>query len=1624
MQNSRSTEGGAIQIGSRLPSQAIESKYFLDTSDNTVYEKINGSWRAIYSLPSSLPGGRYLLGSTTPSPLLGNDSDVYLNLSNGDLYTKVNGSWLLVGNLKENIYTIDGQLTGNRTVNQASNTLEFVNAASFSVSNPSGSNLRVDNTGSSISKTVGPNSYFHRAGQSSVSGASAGTISNLFTANASVASTESTNSGTAVSEKITLNSSEPSPVGGLAGTTRISSNNVVLDKVPSVNNLATDLLVRDAATGVVQSRNVGSIPTIYNADGQLNSDRIVDQDNQSLLFSNIESFQAGDDTNFALVLNSDLDGTGETGAKIVRQDGVETYFHRVGIAPGGVPETTSGVLSGSIGTSNVFGATLGGARIESDNAMMGVQERVLVNSNEPSPLVGGMFGTTRINSNNIILEKPLAQDDTLTQLLVRDSTGVVEYRDVSSIPTIYTADDQLISDRTVDQNGQTLSFSNTVDFSVSNLSDPDVAGLQISANYSGAGESGFQLVKDQSGDKYLVSGVESGDGGNPETFAGTLGNSISTNNLLSTNLDRTKLSSENTVSSISEQITLNANAPSPLGLPALDGVTEITSNNVVLATQPATNNTIDELLVRDTVTGVVQVRDANTFPNIYTADGTLTGPRNADLGTQQLQFSNLGASGSFLVGDTADVALQIAGTLPGTGASGAKLSKTLSGDEYFYQVSENPTPETLSGVSAASVNNVFGANLDGARIDSTNGIETEQILLNANDLGPLPGGLGSTRITSNNVILTNTPTTDNTITNILVRDPSDGTVQIRDSSSLDNIYTADGTLTGDRTVDLDAAHYLRISNLGAGGSFRVGELTDVAIVADSNLFGTGNSGASLFKQTGGVNYEHSLIDTGSPAAVTRSVVSPTEFNSFTATQTLSAMESVVPGTIERVTVNATAPSPIALGTPGVTSIQTNNLLLTKPLPTATSGMDFMLRDSVTGVVHQAAASAVPNIYTADGTLTGDRNVDLDATHSLTFSNLGTGLAGGSFQVGDPNEIALVLSNDFGSSGNPGVGLVNQVAGDDYFFSAGNFGTPETLAGVSSIASNIGNVFGATLSGTRIESQVASITEQILLNGGEISPDSGSGGLVGTTRISSNNIILENIPLPANPATDLLLLRNTNGVINSLSVSDVPNIYNSDGTINEDRVVTLGPLGNLQIGDPTATAFIMDTNFFASGNPGVGLVNQVAGNDYFYSAGDFGTPETICGVNSTALGINNILGANLDGIRLESQNPTPASTARLLLNADDTSGLPGGNGSAILTANNIVLQNALPAGNPLIDRVLVRGTDNVIHSVSPSSLPSANIYNSNGSITGNRTVNIGANNLSFTNIGALGSFNVGDSADRAISINTNLFGMGVNGAGLFRQSSPSIASSVIASSVSALRTTDSATTVNNSVMAGSTSSIIRSSVSLPSAITEQIILDATDSTAPGPLDGSTIIETNNLILTNPPGEDNTIQDVLVRDSVSGRVYTRSNLSSQNAFLMRGSSNITLSAPGTLTIPWDVPLHNVGFTVVGGDITFLIPGTYEINANIIAFTPAGSAEFNVTLAGVGGTLPTPTPSVLNWTMTGGNNADTVGFSSVITAVAGDVIRMTATYTGSGATLDLPSGGQAGNTVSTGTISIRRI
>ncbi|MEN4758961.1 hypothetical protein ABEG63_01355 [Chryseobacterium sp. C39-AII1] len=495
-----------------------------------------------------------------------------------------------------------------------------------------------------------------------------------------------------------------------------------------------------------------------------------------------------------------------------------------------------------------------------------------------------------------------------------------------------------------------------------------------------------------------------------------------------------------------------------------------------------------------------------------------------------------------------------------------------------------------------------------------------------------------------------------------------------------------------------------------------------------------------------------------------------------------------------------------------------------------------------GTWQSPAAQSSVNIYNTDGTLTGNRIVTQGA-NTLAFTSTATNgfsVAGTTLSVDGANNRVGVgtiaprsrfeivadnvgggAANDFnltgyGSSKNPALFLsssngtaaaptnlaINDIVGGIYF-------TPRYNGGFSNGSTILSNYRGDGT--TNLTDLIFSTSNAERLR---IDPTGnvGIGNTAPTVKLDINSGGTSTTPVAAvkivdgNQGVGRILTSDANGVgtWQSPAAQSSVNIYNTDGTLTGNRIVTQGA-NTLAFTSTATNGFSVDGSTFsvdaANGRVGIGTIAPrsrfeiVADNLGGGAANDF---------NLTGYG-----NSKNPALFLSSSNGTAAAPTNLAIN-DIVGGIyftpryNGGfsNGSTILsnyrgdgttnltdlifsTSNaerlridptgNVGIGNTAPTvkldinsggtsttpvaavkivdGNQGVGRILTSDA-NGVGTWQDASAASVNLYNSNGSLTGNRVVTQAANTLAFTST-ATNGFSVDGSTFSVDAANDRL-----------------------------------------------------------------------------------------------------------------------------------------------------------------------------------------------------------------------------------------------------------------------------
>lgn len=290
-----------------------------------------------------------------------------------------------------------------------------------------------------------------------------------------------------------------------------------------------------------------------------------------------------------------------------------------------------------------------------------------------------------------------------------------------------------------------------------------------------------------------------------------------------------------------------------------------------------------------------------------------------------------------------------------------------------------------------------------------------------------------------------------------------------------------------------------------------------------------------------------------------------------------------------------------------------------------------------------------------------------------------------------------------------------------------------LAGAAFGPNTASNALNSVVLGNNISSVTA---DEVLI-----------GNTVGLTTISSPivNIDAPQINLTSSPYSgggDKYLTVNNSGTIVPVSLPADINIYNTDGTLTGNRILTLdghnlsffGAGGEMflsdtaitQIGTNNGQFFYVIARMFLNYAPFIGGGNQVIGVD---GSGQLITivPQNIYNHDDSLTG-NRVVNMTTHTLRFSGSSNFSIDSGVIDLGLTSSTQLQ-------LRATTFINQSGfIGGGNQFI------GVNNSGQLQTMSLPPSTNIYNSDGSLTGNRTLTLGTDSLNFS--GSAGStFNI-------------------------------------------------------------------------------------------------------------------------------------------------------------------------------------------------------------------------------------------------------------------------------------------
>jgi hypothetical protein len=201
-----------------------------------------------------------------------------------------------------------------------------------------------------------------------------------------------------------------------------------------------------------------------------------------------------------------------------------------------------------------------------------------------------------------------------------------------------------------------------------------------------------------------------------------------------------------------------------------------------------------------------------------------------------------------------------------------------------------------------------------------------------------------------------------------------------------------------------------------------------------------------------------------------------------------------------------------------------------------------------------------NIYNSNGTLTGNRTVNLSAS-TLTFSHTANTanlvLSGGNVNIGFTGTPTNRLTVSATTDPLRIIGLSSST--DNTLITTDANGVFHTLpvSAVTNIYNSNGTLTGnrtVTLSTSTLTFSHTANTNNLVLSGGNVN--------IGFTGAPTNRLTVSATTDPlriiglTGASDNTLITTDSNGVFHTLPVSAVTNIYNSNGTLTGNRTVTL------------------------------------------------------------------------------------------------------------------------------------------------------------------------------------------------------------------------------------------------------------------------------------------------------------------------------------------------------------------------------------------------------------------------------------------------------------------------------------
>jgi hypothetical protein len=957
------------------------------------------------------------------------------------------------------------------------------------------------------------------------------------------------------------------------------------------------LMLSNAGTGESEFKPIPSQVTLYTGDGSLSTNRTVTLGGNSLTFkgpgpaafNSVDSFSvlanqfATISSPGNVILESGTGGLLSLRTPNVVGGGAQQGQVLTLTGPNGVVEFTTPLSSGGSNIYNTDGVITANRVVDTTNRILlfkgpgtfAVSNSVTDLRGATAQLVGNIASI--IATNELRLQTPFVRNASAATgqvlTLLDAATGRVEYQTPASLPTlnIYNSDGTLSGDRTVSGGStRTLNFTNNVKLTAS------AATLLLRGSQS------LQLVTpgvaNLTADLYQVPTLINTNNGQVEFLAVpniyTKDGNLLTNRIVD---GRSHDLSFTNVAHLDQRAWTNTVA----GTQKFELITPTVNSGA------AATNMVLTLLDRTTGRSDWQWPAVTSSVNIYNSDGTIStanGTRAVNLDTNTLYFN--GSLGTFFVNSVGRVNVigrtnhlyaqnqWIGGVVgPSPGIVALATARTVGGTAGNGQVlTLMDAPGSV--VEYAPAFNLYNSNgvVSGNRIIEAN--FRDLMITNANvfDLrgrtSVLSGQLELDVRTPN--VVSGTSATNRVLT---LLDATSGRSEFMPPAAAPfdvSIYTTNGTLTGDRILTT-GPRLLTIQATGGGN-------VDLINYNQARFYGLTNDiyGQNLASIATSGALRIRPVNVGSAAlgdvVMMVGTLGEVEYRSLTNIYrrdgTLLGNRIVTGANFD---LSFTNNRVFALSSVTNTIKSTGGLKLETPVisgGSASVGWIMTLKDRLTGEADWAAINAPTgsvNIYNSDGTLTGNRLLGMAGRDLIFDGNGGASrlitqnmnyslLSATDFILYSPYRIiASAATNEVEATvamrlKTPRVRSAAAKAGDVLVFDGVNVDF-QTLVNTpvqdTSIYKDNGIITGnRTLSGTNLYSLGFSALTDFTVSAGTM------------TLLAPNRLSLRTPGFATRQGQFLKLVNQTDGTV-EFDVPPTNNLYNTDGTLTGNRVVTQG-----------------------------------------------------------------------------------------------------------------------------------------------------------------------------------------------------------------------------------------------------------------------------------------------------------------------------------------------------------------------------------------------------------------------------------------------------------------------------------